>query len=133
MYVDRVQQAVEGFVPDVERDKNQRDAVDECRQHSGTVVAEGLASVGAASLKVNGAPGEQQGEEVRKIVASLGQQRQAVGLDACNHQQDDVRQRDHQRNAEHTRVVALPGRSKILKTTGDFLKSCAITPIVWRD
>ena len=103
MHIHRVQQAVEGLVPDIKRHQHQREAVYERCQHPGAVVAESLASVGTASCEVNGPPGEQQGKEVGKVVARLGKQRQAMGLDPRDYQQDDVRQRDQQRNAEHAR------------------------------
>jgi hypothetical protein len=45
-------------------------------------------------LKIDGAPGEQQGEEIREVVPGFRQQSQAVGADSRHNQQRDVTQRD---------------------------------------
>ena len=97
-------QPAEGFVPDVERDQDQRQSVDEGRQHAGAVVAEGLARARARRPCRYTAPHDiSSAREVGEVVTGFGEQRQAVRAKSGDYQQEDVDQRDYQRNTQNAR------------------------------
>ena len=93
----------EGCVEDEKRDHHQRDRIHQRRQHSRAVVAVSLRGARRAGLQIHRHEREQQRQEVRKIVAGFGEQRQGMGANAGNDQQHDVPESHAQRHLQDSR------------------------------
>ena len=92
---------MDGLEADPDRNDDEGRRVDESRQHTRALVAEGLGVGSWPRLEIDGGKAEQQGQEVRSVVASFRKQPQRVGAQAEYESDDDVSKRGHQREAEH--------------------------------
>jgi hypothetical protein len=80
---------------------HQRQRVDQRRQHSGAPVAIGLGRARRTAFQKNRDQRQQQRQKVGEVMSRLGKQRQRMRADAGDHQQDDVKHGDGQRDAQH--------------------------------
>ena len=76
---------------------NERGRIDECGEHAGALVAEGSGVVSRAGLKVDRGKAQQQGQEVRDVVAGFGEQRQRVSAQSGDKRDHDIGQGGRQR------------------------------------
>ena len=88
---------VDGFDGYPDGNGYQRSRVDECGQHAGPLIAEGLRWVGGAGLIVDRNKAEQQGQKIGEVVARFGEQRQRVSAQPSHEGDCHVSQRGHQR------------------------------------
>src|SRR5579864_6128531 len=70
------------------------------------MVSVGLGGTGGTRLKVDRHQREQQGEEVGKIMARFGEQRQRMSADPGHHQEHDIGQSHGQRDLKYSRRPA---------------------------
>lgn len=81
---------VDGFDGDPGREDDEGGGVDEGREDTCALVAEGLLLCGGTRLEVDGNEREDDGEEVAEVVAGLGDEGQGVGAEAKDEGGDDV-------------------------------------------
>ena len=72
---------MDGGEADPGGEDDEGEGVDERGQDAGALVAEGLLVGGWAGLEVDCGEGEQDGEQVADVVASLGDEREGVGAE----------------------------------------------------
>ncbi len=92
---------VDCFEADPEGDDDEGSGIDESGHHPGPLIAEGFGMVGGEGLEVDGGKAEQQGQEVRDVVAGLGQKRKRVGAQADDKGHQHIGERGHKRKAKH--------------------------------
>ena len=100
---------MDGFDCDPEGDDDERGGVDEGGKHAGALIAEGFGVAGGAGLEVDGGKAEQEGEEVRGVVAGFREQSEGVGAQAGYEGNRDVGERGDQRKAENRLGSACAG------------------------
>jgi len=93
-------EAMDGFGGDPEGNDDEGARVDEGGEDAGALVAEGFGLAGGAGLEVDGDEAEQEGEEVRNVVAGLREEREGVGAQAGDEGDQHVGERGHKREAE---------------------------------
>jgi hypothetical protein len=98
---DRRREAMDGFDCDPERDDDERGGVDKGGEDSGALIAECLGVAGGAGLEVDGGEAEQEGQEIRRVVAGLREQCEGVGAQPGYEGDNDISQRGNQRKAEN--------------------------------
>ena len=106
---DGLGEAVDGGDGDPAGEDHEGEGVDEGGEDAGALVAEGVAVRGGAGLEVDGDEAEGEGEEVRDVVAGLGDEREGVGAEAEEEGRDDVEQREHERELEDALHVGVRG------------------------
>ena len=88
-------QTAEGLVKDEERNRHQREGINQGREHARAMVAVGLGRARRTGLQIYGNQRKQESEKVGEVVSSLGKQGQGVGKQTARQldQQDDERER----------------------------------------
>jgi hypothetical protein len=93
--------SAERLVENKERNRHQRQRIDQRGQHSGAPVAIGLGGARRTAFQKHRDQRQQQRQKVGEVMSRLGKQRQRVRADAGHHQQDDVKHGDGERDAQH--------------------------------
>src|SRR5579864_2019017 len=77
--LNRLQQALDGLVEDIERYRQQRQSVEKRCQNTGALISESLGGRARTGVKKHCYPGEQQSQQISDVVAGFGEQCQTVG------------------------------------------------------
>ena len=83
-------EAVDGLEGDPDRENDQGGGVDECREDTRALIAEGFLLGCRAGLEVDSDEGEEDCKEIAEVVAGFGDEGQGVGTEAEDESGDDV-------------------------------------------
>src|SRR5215831_8527679 len=100
----RGMQSLEGLIEDEAGDNHESECIEKGRQNAGAMIAEGLGCIRRTRLNEHGNPGEQQGQQIRDVVACLREKSKAVSADSRHHGQQYVQKSSDYGIAQNARA-----------------------------